>query len=408
MISFDDNTTRRNRWKHDKYATFRQFFEAVNQSNGKLHNPSYYLAIDEILYPFRGRIGMKQYNPSKPAKYGLLYRSLCDAVVPYTYITLPYAGKPNDINNEAKKYYVCDTDGYTKYLVEEFTKINSIEGCNISMDQYFTSITIARWATDHKFMIVGTMKHNRKGIPKEFKTVDGREKLSTNFIHAQDSGDENIMLVSYVDKKTSGLKNVIALTTMHNDVRATKDSKLKSDILKFYDYAKGGVNIVDHISSHSSTRMKSAKWTINALTFVLDTIRINAYTIMRESCPDKKISTFEFFWLLGKSLIHVHRRFQNRHGLPANLVQKMMNVLGIKNIPGNIQHCQDAESVEGRCGVCVHGAKTSGNYKKAIHRLNHWLKVKCMKCKTFLCKNHQNNVAACPSCPNCVEISDSE
>ena len=131
---------------------------------------------------------------------------------------------------------------------------------------------------------------------------------------------------------------------------------------------------------------------------------------MRKNCPDKKISTFELSWLLGKSLIvsHVHRRFQNRHGLPADLVQKMMNVLGIKNIPGNIQHRQDAEAVEGQCGVCVQAAKTSGNYKKAIHRLNHRLKVKCMKCKTFLCKNHQNNVATCPSYPNYVETSDSE
>ena len=254
------------------------------------------------------------------------------------------------------------------------------------------------------------MKHNPKEIPREFKTVDGREKLSTKFIHAQDSGDENIVLVSYVDKKTSGLKNVIALATMHNDVRVMKDSKLKPDVLKFYDHTKGGVDLVDLISSDSSTQMKYAKWTINTLAFVLDTIRTNAYTIMHENCPDKKISTFEFSWLLGKSLIvsHVHRRFQNRHGLPTDLVQKMMNVLGIKNIPGNIQHRQDAEAVEGQCGVCVHVAKTSGNYKKAIHRLNHRLKVKCMKCKTFLCKNHQNNVATCPSYPNCVETSDSE
>ena len=46
------------------------------------------------------------------------------------------------------------------------------------------------------------MKHSRKGIQKEFKTVDGREKLSNKFIHVQDSGNENIMLVSYLDKKT--------------------------------------------------------------------------------------------------------------------------------------------------------------------------------------------------------------
>ena len=263
---------------------------------------------------------------------------------------MPYAGKPDNINNEAKKYYVCDTDGYTKYLVEVFTKINSIEGCNISMDRYFTSVTIARLATDHKFTIVGTMKHNRKEILKEFKVMDDREKLSTKFIHAQDSDDENIMLVSYVDKKTSGLKNVIALTAMHNDVRVTKNGKLETAVLKFYDHKKGSVDVIDLISSHSSTRMKSAKWTINTLASVLDTIGTTAYTIMRENCPDKTISTFKFSWLLGRSLIvsHVHRRFQNRHGLPADLVQKIMNVLGIKNIPGNIQHHQDAEAVEGR------------------------------------------------------------
>ena len=44
----------------------------------------------------------------------------------------------------------------------------------------------------------------------------------------------------------------------------------------------------------------------------------------------------------------------------------------------------------------------------AVHQLNNRLKVKCMKCKTFLCKNHQNNVATCPSYPNCVETSGSE
>ena len=40
-----------------------------------------YVAIDETLYPYSGSIIIKQYNPSKPAKYRLLYHSLCDAVV---------------------------------------------------------------------------------------------------------------------------------------------------------------------------------------------------------------------------------------------------------------------------------------------------------------------------------------
>ena len=45
--------------------------------------PSPFLTVDETLCPYRGHREIKQYNPSKPAKYGLLYCSLCDAVVPY-------------------------------------------------------------------------------------------------------------------------------------------------------------------------------------------------------------------------------------------------------------------------------------------------------------------------------------
>ena len=75
---------------------------------------------------------MKQYNPSEPAKYGLLYRSLCDAKVPYTYSTLPYAGKSEVIG--ANDYYVTGCDEYTKWLVNNFQIYGTLQGRNISLD----------------------------------------------------------------------------------------------------------------------------------------------------------------------------------------------------------------------------------------------------------------------------------
>ena len=51
--------------------------------------PSEFLSIDETLYPMRN-----QHNPNKPAKYGLLFKSLNDARFSYTYNNLVYAGKP--------------------------------------------------------------------------------------------------------------------------------------------------------------------------------------------------------------------------------------------------------------------------------------------------------------------------
>ena len=134
FLQFDDRSTRVERKKYDKFACFREFFEEVSQNNARARYPSPYLAIDETLYPYRGHISFKQYNPSKPAKYGMLYRSLCDSSIQYTYFTLPYASKPEDLNNEASKFYITGTDEYSKYLVETFNRFNSIKGCDITMD----------------------------------------------------------------------------------------------------------------------------------------------------------------------------------------------------------------------------------------------------------------------------------
>ena len=53
---------------------------------------------------------------NKPAKYGILYRSTSNSLVPYTYYTLPYTGKPEEINDDSE--YVMGTGNYTKYLAE--------------------------------------------------------------------------------------------------------------------------------------------------------------------------------------------------------------------------------------------------------------------------------------------------
>ena len=92
FIKFDDASVHKERWKSDKFAAFCDFFEAINERFLKLRRPSHSCAIDETLYPYRGAIGFKQYNPSKPAKFGLLWCALCDSIRQYTYISLAYEG----------------------------------------------------------------------------------------------------------------------------------------------------------------------------------------------------------------------------------------------------------------------------------------------------------------------------
>ena len=85
LITFDDKETWNKRWKTDKFACLRELFEDmndVNERNARMKHPSPLPGIVETLYPYCGHIGFKQYSPNKPAKYSLLYRSLCDSSIP--------------------------------------------------------------------------------------------------------------------------------------------------------------------------------------------------------------------------------------------------------------------------------------------------------------------------------------
>ena len=131
LITFANKET-----QNDKFACMRELFEDMNEMNARMRNPSPLLAIDQTLHPYRGHIRFKQYNTNKPAKSGLLYRSLCDSSISYTYYSLPYAGKLEKIEGPAAKYCITGADQYSKYLQE----------INISMDRYLTSVSLAAWA----------------------------------------------------------------------------------------------------------------------------------------------------------------------------------------------------------------------------------------------------------------------
>ena len=87
-------------------------------------------------------------------------------------------------------------------------------------------MSLAEWALEKKFTIVGTMRHDRKGIPKELKSVNDREKSVLYVYHEE----KNVMLVSYIDKKKSGKKIVIVFTTMHDKVQVTNDQRTKPHV----------------------------------------------------------------------------------------------------------------------------------------------------------------------------------
>ena len=81
----DTEEERNAAWPNDRFAALRPLFEMFNENLAKNMTPSEFMTIDETLYPMRHQINFCQYNPNKPAKYGMLFRSVNDARFPFTY-----------------------------------------------------------------------------------------------------------------------------------------------------------------------------------------------------------------------------------------------------------------------------------------------------------------------------------
>ena len=79
------------------------------------------------------------------------------------------------------------------------------------MDRYFTWVPLAIWGLEKKFTIVGTMRQDRKGIPKEMKSLQGREEKRMVYAFHK---EKDVMMLSYIDKKKSGEKLFVCLQCM--------------------------------------------------------------------------------------------------------------------------------------------------------------------------------------------------
>ena len=162
-LCFDDETTRGERWKHDRFAAMRNVFETFNYECMSCLVRGDYLSLDETLYLMRTQISFKQYNPNKPAKYGLLLKAINAAHYPYTFIAAPYSGKPV---GDPGEHYVCGTGEIVKQMVEHLDTVVSLAGRNISFDRLYTSFPIVLWLYDKEYHLSWHNANKQKRNPQ--------------------------------------------------------------------------------------------------------------------------------------------------------------------------------------------------------------------------------------------------
>ena len=177
---------------------------------------------------------------------------------PYTYRSEVYAGTPKVV--EGAPHYVKSTHDLTMKLLSGYGW-RKLHGCNLTTDNLYTSIRLARALAEKKVTLLGTLRMNRRGLAKEMKNMVDRLENSKVVWHELTHG--NICIVSYVVKtKSKGKKNILLLCTIPHlaTLGITKDDgKYKPAAFKVYDFSKGGTDIMDQRMGVYTTATKSRR-----------------------------------------------------------------------------------------------------------------------------------------------------
>ena len=247
---------------------------------------------------------------------------------------------------------------------------------SLTMDNWYTSYTLAMSLLQDKITLVGTLKKNKREIPAEF-LPNKQKPISSSMFGFQ----KHATLVSFTPKKN---KSVVLLSTMHLDAAVDAETK-KPQIIQFYNSTKGGVDRVDQLCGNYSVSRRTRRWPLCVFFHLVNIAGVNGQILFNQirKSVDEAQNRRQFLKNLAMSLIKPH--LQDRAQLQ-NLPSDIQSILS-KYKPQSQVDTREPPPAKSRkrCRLC-------GRAKNRVTTM------RCSSCNDFVCKDHAKTDVKCDTC----------
>lgn len=257
------------------------------------------------------------------------------------------------------------------------------EGRTLYTDNYYTSVPLALRLRNRKTHLVGTLRANRKYLPKEVVQA----KLKRGEMAAKQS-NEGIVVLNWRDKRDVRMltTKTSALEMVPNNSRNTNAMHTKPKCIADYNKGKSSIDISDQMATYGTALRRCTKWYRKlAFEIIWGTSVVNAHFLYNEYSLQKKLTITEFREQVIDALLerisstNVDRPSRSRPDDKHYLVQ---NIVNDKKVRGR---CLECYKIYGRTGIQI-----AGKNKKAPQ-----IYTKCSVCNFFFMSSmfQQNSLA---------------
>lgn len=222
---------------------------------------------------------------------------------------------------------------------------------------------------------VGTIKINKREIPKDFLPHKEREVGSSKF-----GFTKNVTIVSYVPKKN---KSVILISSMHHDDKVDESTN-KPDITLHYNSTKGGVDTVDQMCSVYSSSRRTNRWPMPVQYRILDMSALNAFIIQQTHQNARNLTRLNFLKGLSMSLCEPYMKIRcYNQRLPTQL---RMSIATVLKLPPSSSETENTMKLDRnnrkRCNTCPPAKRA-----KTVHLCAKCQRPICMTCAKTVCNS---------------------
>lgn len=367
--------TSNNNSSNDKLYKVRWLLDYITQRCLYLYYPSENLAVDEAMIPFKGRLGFKQYIPSKPTKWGIKVWALADSSNGFLCNFCVYTGA----SSEQKENGMNNIESIVLNLCRPF------EGKyhRLWMDNYFTSFPLLKKLKERAIYASGTVRWNRQGFPSSLKDIWNKKQLARlratekGKFHAREK-DGVVATIWFDNGIVSFLSNCIPAIPFVKIPRRQPNGEQKEidcpPIVLSYNKSMGAVDMHDQRREVYRIGRKSTRWWMPLFYYLLDVCIVNSFLLYKLKYPEKNISHRDFRVLLMQEMIEEK----------APRTSKRTRVdIGVSDDSGNfIFNCSLVNTYKMRhCSVC--SGRTQKDKKEVGKRVR--TQFKCLKCNIYVC-----------------------
>lgn len=277
---------------YDPCGRFQTIIDHANRLFKHYYYPTQALSVDESLVGTKKRVALTQYLPKKKHhKWGIKLWVLCDSITRYCCAFYCYKGAQRNELNER----VVETGLGGNVVITLLRMANCLNnGHHMYLDNFFTSINLAKTLYSQNTFLTGTLRKDRKAIPRQLlgKFAVGQK------VYVRKGP---ILIMAHREKQTNSSQFLILST----DCQAATETysirrsgrvvvKTKTKIAHQYNRGMGGIDSTDQMLYVYMDERRTMKHAKKVVFNVFGRMVLNAYILYKLNTTEHPLKRSEF------------------------------------------------------------------------------------------------------------------